>query len=77
VFGGYFMEQAKVSSKGQIVIPKYLRDAVGLEPGKIALIIKDGKKLVLMPRPGDPLQGLVEKGGEIAMRNIRRDIKPE
>ena len=71
------MEQVKVSSKGQIVIPKYLRDAVGLEPGKIALIIKDGKKLVLMLRPDDPLQGLVETGGEIAMRNIRRDIKPE
>lgn len=71
------MEKAKISSKGQIVIPKYLRDAVGLEPGKIALIIKDGKKLVLMPKPDDPLQGLIDTGGQIGMRNIRRDIKPE
>jgi len=76
-FGGCLMEEAKVSSKGQIVIPKYLRDAVGLQPGKTALIIKDGSKLVLMPKSDDPLKGLADVGEEIAMKNIRREIKPE
>ncbi|MEM7819900.1 MAG: AbrB/MazE/SpoVT family DNA-binding domain-containing protein [Candidatus Aenigmatarchaeota archaeon] len=71
------MEEAKISSKGQIVIPKYLRDALGMQPGKSVLIIKSENKLILVPKPDDPLKGLVRAGEEIALKNIRREIKEE
>jgi AbrB family looped-hinge helix DNA binding protein len=71
------MEEAKISSKGQIVIPKYLRDALGMEPGKSVMIVKEENKLVLFAKPDDPLKGLVDTGKEISMKNIRREIKGE
>ena len=71
------MERAKVSSKGQIVIPKYLRDALGMSVGKNVLIIKEGDKLILIAEPDDPVKGLEKAGEELSLRNIRREIKEE
>jgi len=71
------MEEVKISSKGQIVIPKYLRDAVGLKEGDIALISKLEDKLMIMKKPENPADALVKSGQEIGLRNIRREIKEE
>ena len=32
------MEEAKISSKGQLVIPKYLRDAVDMKEGDTVIL---------------------------------------
>lgn len=71
------MEEVKISSKGQIVIPKYLRDALGMQIGKSLMIVKDENKLVLFAKPDDPLKSLMSTGKEISLKNIRRDIKGE
>ena len=69
--------ETTISSKGQLVIPKYLRDALGLKPGSAVMITKVENKLILVPKPEDPVKGLVEAGQHIAMKNIRRHIKEE
>ena len=71
------MAEAKISSKGQIVIPKYLRDALGLSRGKGVILTKVGRQLILTPKYDDPVEGLVNAGRELGMKNIRRQIKGE
>lgn len=45
------METVKVSSKGQIVIPKSLRDAFAIVPGTRFVISADGDEIRLRPAP--------------------------
>ena len=42
--------EVKVNGKGQIVIPKVLRDAYGILPGSIATLAEAGEELVLRPK---------------------------
>lgn len=69
--------EARISSKGQLVIPKYLRDALGLKPGKVVMIFNMDNRLILIPKPDEPVKALVEAGEKVAMKNIRRHIKEE
>ena len=46
---------------GRIVIPKDVRDNMGLEVGTILQIEKEGKKIVLHPVQGEPQ--IIEKKG--------------
>lgn len=71
------MEEIKVSAKGQIVIPKYLRLALGIKEGDSVFVTKVENRLMLFKKPGDPIKSLVDSGKSIAMRNIRREIKSE
>ena len=45
------MEQVftKVSSKGQLVIPAEMREALGIEPGTQVAIRREGDELILRP----------------------------
>ena len=70
-------EETIISSKGQLVIPKYLRDALGMQPGKSVLISIVDNKIIIIPKPDDPVKGLIEADSHIAMKNIRRHIKEE
>jgi AbrB family looped-hinge helix DNA binding protein len=71
------MESAKISSKGQLVIPKYLRDALHLTAGSEVMIEKSDNKLIVMKKPDDPVKGLVNAAEKVAIRNVRRHIKEE
>jgi AbrB family looped-hinge helix DNA binding protein len=46
------MEQtlATVSSKGQLVIPAAIREALGIEPGTRVAIRQEGSRLILEPQ---------------------------
>lgn len=44
------MERATLSSKFQIVIPKQIREAMGLEPGQTFLFIPKGHVINLVPQ---------------------------
>lgn len=71
------IEEAKISSKGQLVIPKYLRDAAGLKPGSSVLVTSVENRIIIIPKPNDPVKSLIEAGEKIGMKNIRRHIKKE
>ena len=57
------MPKVKTSTKGQIVIPKEIRDALGIKPGSILNIHVEGKKIILEPAPSPP-DVFVELGEE-------------
>lgn len=62
----------KLSSKGQIVIPKALRKLLGLEPGELFAIFGEGDTLVLkkIEVPSDrEFESLMEWGEEYASKN--------
>ncbi len=43
------MAITSLSVKGQVVIPKALREALGLRPGDKLLIVREGETIVLKP----------------------------
>lgn len=57
-------EEIAVGRRYTLVIPKSIREELGLEEGRRALIyIQDGK-IVIEPLPGDPFEVLREVVGE-------------
>jgi AbrB family looped-hinge helix DNA binding protein len=44
------------SSRGQIVIPKNIRNELRIGPGKKLLIKTEGDHAILMPLPDDPVE---------------------
>ncbi|HOG46227.1 MAG TPA: AbrB/MazE/SpoVT family DNA-binding domain-containing protein [Anaerolineae bacterium] len=52
------MHTAIVSTKGWIVIPKELRDKLGLRKGARVQIVEYGRVLALVPLPDDPVQAM-------------------
>ena len=53
----------RVGAKGQVVIPKDLRDRVGLYPGAAVDFAVEGERIVLLPVPRQSQTGL---GGRFA-----------
>jgi len=63
------MLKVKLSSKFQIVIPREVREKLGLKPGDQIVIVEKGGVIQLVPqKPIKIMRGFV-KGGD--MQNIR------
>lgn len=45
----YLTEVTAVSSKGQIVLPKSIRDALALQSGTRLMVMSDGENILLKP----------------------------
>lgn len=70
------METVKISSKGQIVIPKAMRDSHHLQPGIELLVIEEGNSLRLMP-VSNIKQTTVDEVGGILHRAGRDPISDD
>ena len=72
------MVKSRISSKGQITLPKRIRDALGLAPGEeVVFELREGE-VVLKPRRRVPLEDLLGRlkakrpfPGEAAERRAR------
>ena len=53
----------RVGAKGQVVIPKDLRDRLGLHPGAAVDFALEGERIILFPLPRQTYTGL---GGRFA-----------
>lgn len=67
-------EEAKLTSKGQITIPKSVRVQLGLKPGKSVLFIPEGREVTMIPKVKEPLKEL-EKIREEAPLFTEAEIK--
>mgnify|MGYP000126624230 CR=1 FL=1 len=59
------MSKTVVSRKGQVVIPKPIRDRLGLTPGTVLRVRIEGKKVILEPLEKPPREVFVEAGPEV------------
>ena len=48
---GYFMTTVRISDKGQIVIPKEVREMFGIAPGDTLLLLADKNRGIALPPP--------------------------
>jgi AbrB family looped-hinge helix DNA binding protein len=55
--------EATLDKFGRIVIPKRVRDDLGLEPGSVLKVEERGDKILLSPVSEDPAAALEWKGG--------------
>lgn len=61
------MEQAKVTSKGQITIPKKIREKLNINPGDKVKFVTDesgGVKLITQKKPIEELKGILHRPGQ-------------
>jgi AbrB family looped-hinge helix DNA binding protein len=66
----------QVSSKGQIVIPAELREAMGIEAGTRVAVERQGDAILLRPITDDlirSLRGFTKGAGKIREREHRKD----
>ncbi|MGC1121769.1 MAG: AbrB/MazE/SpoVT family DNA-binding domain-containing protein [Candidatus Methanofastidiosia archaeon] len=59
-------QEATITEKGQVTIPKVIRDKLGLKKGKKVYFELRGKEAVILPEVKDPLEEL---------RQLRREIQ--
>ncbi len=70
-----------VSSKGQITLPKALRERHHLGEGEEALVVDTEAGILIRPRPRQSLYGLLRgridsSGLERSIRRLRRETTP-
>lgn len=62
------MPKTVVSEKGQVVIPKEIRDKIGLSRGTVLRVWTEGKRIVLEPLSEPPKEVFVMAGSEVTRR---------
>lgn len=61
------IEEAKVTSKGQITIPKSIRNSLGLKTGGRVVFIPEGREVTMIAKTQDPLKELIELRKELPL----------
>jgi antitoxin PrlF len=71
-------EEAKLTSKGQITIPKTIRTALGLKAGEKVVFIRENREVIMIPKTKEPLKELEKIRKEVPLfteEEIKRMIK--
>lgn len=70
-------KEATVTKKGQVTIPKVIRDKLGLKKGKKVYFELRGKEAVMLPEIEDPLEELrqLRKEMQFSEREIQSMIE--
>ena len=68
------METTRLSSKGQVIIPKALRDALGWRPGMRFEVEATGDVVLLRPARAFPVTSLDEVAGCLSWHGPPRSI---
>ncbi len=73
------MPVVRTLAKGQVVIPKEVRRALGIKPGTKLHVRIEGKEAILFPLPDDPIRALrgIVKGGPSLTKALLEDRKEE
>ena len=66
------MEQVKVSPKFQVVIPKPVRESLGITPGQRLQVVQYGDRIELVP-----VRDIGEMRGFLAGINTRLEREPD
>ncbi|MFQ5742440.1 MAG: AbrB/MazE/SpoVT family DNA-binding domain-containing protein [Acidobacteriota bacterium] len=74
------MPASKLSSKGQLVIPKDIRELMRLQPGdRIEFLVRDDEEVVIRPVVGDlqDLKGMLKRPGRkpVALSAMNKAIR--
>jgi AbrB family looped-hinge helix DNA binding protein len=74
------MPGATLTSKGQVTIPKAVRDLLGLEAGdQLDFVLEDGSRVILRPgnRDARSLKGLLHRPGRrpVSIRQMNEAIR--
>jgi AbrB family looped-hinge helix DNA binding protein len=79
------MTLVKLSSKGQVVVPKDIREALGLAAGTVLKVSCEGKHIILEPVTTSMIERLYGKFAETTclddleaehQQEIQRDLRP-
>ena len=73
------MPIVKASSKGQIVIPKEIREKLGITPGKRILLRVVNEHAEITPLPDDPIKAMrgILKGGKSMAKELLAERKKD
>ena len=62
------IEESTVTSKGQVTIPKDIRDSLGIKAGKKVVFILQNNEAVIMPKADNPFKRLSELRKKIVIK---------
>ena len=74
IIRGTMVEEAIIDKKGRIVIPRHLREELGLREGtKVRLVMEEGKIVVMRPVTPEEfiheMEGCIKEGSQIPKIN--------
>jgi len=68
----------KLSSKGQVVLPKAIREALGIGPGTVLKVAHKGQKIILEPITTSMIDRLYGKfAGEALLKDLEAEHRRE
>jgi AbrB family looped-hinge helix DNA binding protein len=73
-FGRYFMDSVRLSSKGQVIIPKPIRDAYHWDTGQELMLIDTGSGILLQQKAPFTESALDEVAGCLLYTGIPKSI---
>lgn len=69
--------EVTVSSKGQLVIPKPMRDELGLHEGSKVIVRQQDRSILILLKPKDHLAAMIEFGKKLKLGDMRKELQED